>query len=488
MKVFTYTTKYGTSVNLIPINSYFGYQNENDSEECKLEINNFQKNRAAIMQSNVMEALKKLKIELKNSYVIEPEFEDEFLQNFFEQHNQAISDFAILIKLLDAIKPFDMYANKQVLVLGNIPEVDKFDLKISAFNAILKAKEMGITDVIVTSNYIDDLPYKDDINYIVIGKLENIFTKLVAPILDNSIEFYTAFNDNSGLDFSYNAVVEANPDYLKAITLAVANKLNLMVIGHGNEATEQTRFLIRALTPLLTEPELLECKKIYSRAGMIDILDRRSPIRVPHQTSTIEGICGGGTNCNPGEISLAHNGILLLEDAAEFKTSVLQMLRVPLDTHQITLCRGGISCQYPAKFQLVAITDPCPCGNFDSDKVCLCSAKDFENYWRKLKPIADRCIFTKYTENNKIKTTLGELRHQIKQIMSTKAIRDEANVENILANDLKNIKNDRHTLMHWETLFDAVTAIEKYNNRSNVTVEDVKEAIKLTTPPIPLEI
>ena len=72
--------------------------------------------------------------------------------------------------------------------------------------------------------------------------------------------------------------------------------------------------------------------------------------------------------------------------------------------------------------------------------------------------------------------------------MSTKAIRDEANVENILANDLKNIKNDRHTLMHWETLFDVVTAIEKYNNRSNVTVEDVKEAIQLTTPPIPLEI
>ena len=94
----------------------------------------------------------------------------------------------------------------------------------------------------------------------------------------------------------------------------------------------------------------------------------------------------------PGEISLAHNGVLFLDEAAEFRTSVLQMLRVPLESGQITICRAGRSTTYPARFQLLLAMNPCPCGNYGSeDKICLCSARSVKQYWMKFSgPLLDR--------------------------------------------------------------------------------------------------
>ena len=103
-------------------------------------------------------------------------------------------------------------------------------------------------------------------------------------------------------------------------------------------------------------------------------------------------MCGGGIHCIPGEISLAHNGVLFLDEAAEFRTSVLQMLRVPIENGRITLARAGRSTVYPASFQLLLASNPCPCGNFGSKaNVCLCSARSVELYWNKFSaPLLDR--------------------------------------------------------------------------------------------------
>ena len=148
------------------------------------------------------------------------------------------------------------------------------------------------------------------------------------------------------------------------------------------------------LTPSLTEAESRSVKRIYSLAGL-NIREENKvypPFRIPHQTASIEGICGGGPTCRPGEITLAHNGILFLDEAAEFRSSVLQMLRVPLENRTIALSRAGRSTIYPANFQLLLALNPCPCGNYgDSQKICLCSAKAVEQYWKKLSgPLLDR--------------------------------------------------------------------------------------------------
>ena len=115
----------------------------------------------------------------------------------------------------------------------------------------------------------------------------------------------------------------------------------------------------------------------------------------------MEGICGGGTNCRPGEISLAHNGVLFLDEAAEFRTSVLQMLRVPLERGGITLSRAGRTTVYPANFQLLMAVNPCPCGVYGSKtKVCLCSLKSVEQYWKKFSaPLLDRIDIRIFVDN-----------------------------------------------------------------------------------------
>ena len=178
-----------------------------------------------------------------------------------------------------------------------------------------------------------------------------------------------------------------------AMAVAVAGKHHLLV--HGAPGCGKTMVLQRMtqLMPKHTADEKASVDRIYSIAGMSGcVKDNARPFRMPHQTASIEGICGGGATCRPGEISLAHNGVLFLDEAAEFRTSVLQMLRVPLETKTITLSRAGRSTVYPANFQLVMTTLPCPCGNYGSkDRICLCSAKSVELYWKKFSaPLLDR--------------------------------------------------------------------------------------------------
>lgn len=171
---------------------------------------------------------------------------------------------------------------------------------------------------------------------------------------------------------------------VKAVVAAVAGRHHLLMWGAPGCGKSNAAMSMRKITPLPTYDEFQSVKRIYSLAGLLQKDRKFVPFRVPHTTATIEGICGGGVNCRPGEISLAHNGVLFLDEAAEFRTSVLQMLRVPTETRNITLSRAGRSTVYPADFQLVMATNSCPCGNYGSEKrLCLCSSKSVEMFWKK---------------------------------------------------------------------------------------------------------
>ena len=174
--------------------------------------------------------------------------------------------------------------------------------------------------------------------------------------------------------------------------------------------------------PALTEEESAVVTRIHSLAGLLPAgasAIRVAPFRTPHQTASIEGICGGGPRCSPGEISLAHGGALFLDEASQFKSSVLQMLRVPLESGCITLSRAGRSTVYPARFQLLIATNPCPCGNLGSeDKLCLCSAHSIEQFWKKFSaPLLDRIDLRIHVDlpdtSTKNEPTLEELRKGI---------------------------------------------------------------------------
>ncbi len=172
------------------------------------------------------------------------------------------------------------------------------------------------------------------------------------------------------------------------------------------------------LLPRLSADESDVVSRIYSLAGLYrrDLYER--PVRMPHNSCTIEGMCGGGVNLSPGETALTHNGVLFLDDASEFRTSVLQMLRVPLSAEKICLSRAGRVTTYPSKFQLFMVASPCPCGNFGSkEKLCLCSLGSVNRYRTKLTfPLNDRIavkLNTSSDDNSAKKFTLEELRNFI---------------------------------------------------------------------------
>lgn len=228
-----------------------------------------------------------------------------------------------------------------------------------------------------------------------------------------------SFSDEEGEDIDG---LELPKRLIRAIEIAVAGKHNLLITGRpGCGKTMAVQRLIPLLTSKLTVDEAQSVTRIWSLAGLMkptEPLVRKTPFRIPHQTASIEGICGGGPNCRPGEISLAHNGVLFLDEAAEFRSSVLQMLRVPLESHTITLSRAGRSTTYPANFQLIMATNPCPCGNYGSkEKICLCSAKSVEMYWHKFSaPLIDRVgvILNMDDSEEKCSVDIEELRKHIK--------------------------------------------------------------------------
>lgn len=205
---------------------------------------------------------------------------------------------------------------------------------------------------------------------------------------------------------------------VRAISIAVAGKLNILAYAApGCGKTMLLQGLIPYLTPCLTEEELESVKRLYALAGMEYNTDN-APFRMPHQTVSLEGMCGGGPNLRPGEISLAHNGTLFLDEAAEFRSSVLQMLRVPLETKHITLARAGRSTSFPANFQLAMAVNPCPCGNYREMKnICLYSAKSVEMYWKKFsEPLIDRIQIKIHVEKDESETesvSLEKLRGQV---------------------------------------------------------------------------
>ena len=223
-------------------------------------------------------------------------------------------------------------------------------------------------------------------------------------------------------DTEYKDKIEMTEKEMLALVVGASGRFNMMFFGSPGCGKTMLMQYMQYLTPSLTEDESKSVKRVYSLAGL-PIRDENKvypPFRTPHQTASIEGICGGGPNCRPGEISLAHNGVLFLDEAAEFRNSVLQMLRVPLENKTITLSRAGRCTTYPANFQLLLALNPCPCGNYGSkDKICLCSAKSVELYWKKLSgPLLDRVPIKLHIdplEGERNEYTLEDLQSYVKR-------------------------------------------------------------------------